>query len=102
MARPPLASGAKDTFVVPLRHAGTFLWRPPAARRWSGKALAGACAVVQESEPVTLDRDEVVLIEDWRLRPDGSAVAPGADPKDTVGVLYRQRPGLFRAHHAHQ
>jgi FtsP/CotA-like multicopper oxidase with cupredoxin domain len=39
--------------------------------------------VVQEKEPVAVDRDEVLLIEDWRLRPDGSATAPGVDPKDT-------------------
>ncbi len=24
------------------------------------------------------------LIEDWRLRPDGTAIAPGIDPKDTI------------------
>ena len=30
------------------------------------------------------DRDEVLLIEDWRLRPDGTAVAPGTDPKDAA------------------
>ena len=38
--------------------------------------------VVAESEPVAVDRDEVFLIEDWRLRPDGTAIAPGIDPKD--------------------
>ena len=42
--------------------------------------------VVRESEPVAVDRDEVFLIEDWRLRADGTAIAPGADPKDTAPV----------------
>jgi FtsP/CotA-like multicopper oxidase with cupredoxin domain len=42
---------------------------------------------VQETEPVAVDRDEIFLIEDWRLRPDGTAVAPGIDPKD-VTLLY--------------
>ena len=28
----------------------------------------------------------MLLIEDWRLRPDGTAIAPGTDPKDTVGL----------------
>jgi hypothetical protein len=37
--------------------------------------------VVERSEPVAVDRDEVFLIEDWRLRPDGTAIAPGIDPK---------------------
>jgi FtsP/CotA-like multicopper oxidase with cupredoxin domain len=40
--------------------------------------------VVRESEAVSVDRDEVFLIEDWRLRPDGTAIAPGIDPADTV------------------
>jgi FtsP/CotA-like multicopper oxidase with cupredoxin domain len=43
--------------------------------------------VVGESEPVTVDRDEVFLIEDWRLRSDSTLIAPGIDPKDTV-TLY--------------
>jgi FtsP/CotA-like multicopper oxidase with cupredoxin domain len=83
-ARPPLASGAKDTFVMPLRHAGTFLCDLRLLGDGQARPSPVRALVVQESEPVAVDRDEVVLIEDWRLRPDGSAVAPGADPKDTV------------------
>ncbi len=41
---------------------------------------------MRESEPVAVDRDEVFLIEDWRLRPDGTAIAPGTDPKDTTPI----------------
>ncbi len=83
-ARVPLSPGGKETFVVPMRHAGTFMGdlrllgdgqtRPSQARAW----------VVQESEPIDVDRDEVFLFEDWRLRLDGSAIAPGIDPKDTI------------------
>ena len=40
--------------------------------------------IVAESEPVAVDRDEPFLIEDWRLRPDGTAIAPGVDPGDTT------------------
>jgi FtsP/CotA-like multicopper oxidase with cupredoxin domain len=42
--------------------------------------------IVQEQEPVTVDRDEVVLIEDWRLRPDGAAMVPGTDPRDATAI----------------
>jgi FtsP/CotA-like multicopper oxidase with cupredoxin domain len=42
--------------------------------------------IVAENGPVTVDRDEVFLIEDWRLRPDGTAIAPGIDPKDAVPI----------------
>jgi FtsP/CotA-like multicopper oxidase with cupredoxin domain len=83
-ARPPLASGAKDTFIMPLRHAGTFLCDLRLLGDGQARPAPACALVVQESEPATVDRDEVVLVEDWRLRPDGSAVAPGADAKDTV------------------
>jgi FtsP/CotA-like multicopper oxidase with cupredoxin domain len=43
--------------------------------------------VVRETEAVAVDRDEVCLIEEWRLRPDGTAIAPGIDPRDTAPVL---------------
>jgi FtsP/CotA-like multicopper oxidase with cupredoxin domain len=46
--------------------------------------LPARALAVRESEPVAVDRDEVFLIEDWHLRPDGTAIAPGIDPKDTM------------------
>ncbi|WP_375412819.1 multicopper oxidase family protein [uncultured Bradyrhizobium sp.] len=83
-ARPPLAPGSSDTFPMPLRHAGTFL----CDLRSLGDNLAlpspVRAFVVRENEPVAVDRDEIVLIEDWRLRPDGSAVAPGSDATDAT------------------
>src|SRR5258706_44526 len=42
--------------------------------------------IVGESEAIAVDRDEVFLIEDWRLRPDGSAIAPGVNPKDATPI----------------
>jgi FtsP/CotA-like multicopper oxidase with cupredoxin domain len=67
-----------------LRYAGTFwcdlrLLGDGQARPSRARAL-----VVGESEAVIVDRDEVFLIEDWRLRPDNTAIAPGIDPKDTM------------------
>ena len=40
--------------------------------------------VVAESEPVTVDRDEVLLIEELRLRADGTAAVPGTDANETT------------------
>ena len=51
------------------------------ARPSSARAL-----IVAESEAVTVDRDEVFLIEDWMIRADGTAIAPGLDPKDATPV----------------
>jgi FtsP/CotA-like multicopper oxidase with cupredoxin domain len=43
--------------------------------------------VIDEGETVNVDRDEVFLIEDWRVKPDGTALAPGLDPKGTETVF---------------
>jgi FtsP/CotA-like multicopper oxidase with cupredoxin domain len=84
IARTPVASGASDSFILPLRHAGTFLCDVRLLGDGAARPSRARPLIVAESEPATVDRDEVLLIEDWRLRPDGSAVAPGTDPKDTV------------------
>ncbi|CAN5306395.1 multicopper oxidase domain-containing protein [soil metagenome] len=82
--RPPLAASGKEVTKVPLRHAGTFM----ADIRLLGDGLAtpspARAIVVTESEPATVDRDEVWLIEDFRLQPDNTVIAPGTDAKDTM------------------
>ena len=82
--RAPLASAARETLVIPLRHAGTFLCDLRLLGDGQARPSRALPLIVSESEPVAVDRDEVLLIEDWRLRPDGSAIAPGLDPGDTV------------------
>jgi FtsP/CotA-like multicopper oxidase with cupredoxin domain len=84
--RTPLASGVKENLVIPLRHAGTFLCDLRLLGDGQARSSPALPLIVGESEPVIVDRDEVFLIEDWRLHPDGSANAPGIDPKDTVPV----------------
>ena len=72
--------------MIPLRHAGTFLCDLRLLGDGQARPLPARALIVAESEPVAVDRDEVFLIEDWRLRPDGTAIAPGIDPKDTTPV----------------
>jgi FtsP/CotA-like multicopper oxidase with cupredoxin domain len=65
-----------------LRQAGTFvcdLGRFPNERGWPTRAHP---LIVRESEPVTVDLDETLLIEEWRVRADGTAVPPGAAPNE--------------------
>jgi FtsP/CotA-like multicopper oxidase with cupredoxin domain len=83
-ARPPLSPGARETFVIPLRHAGTFMCDLRLLGDGQARPLPARPLVVTESEPVAVDREQVFLIEDWRLRPDGTAIAPGIDPQDTM------------------
>jgi FtsP/CotA-like multicopper oxidase with cupredoxin domain len=86
LARPPLAAGAKDGFQLPLRHAGTFLCDPGLLNDGGPRPLRPMPLVVLERERIAVDRDEVLLIEEWRLRPDGTALAPGINAKDSVPV----------------
>jgi len=59
------------------QQAGHFLLRSPPSGGRSGAHLAGTGADgARKPSPITVDRDEVFLIEDWRLRPDGTAMAP--------------------------
>jgi FtsP/CotA-like multicopper oxidase with cupredoxin domain len=83
-ARTPLGPGARETFVFPLRHAGTFACDLRLLGDGQARPSPARALVVAESEAVAVDRDVVLLIEDWRLRPDGTAIAPGTDPKDTT------------------
>ena len=95
LARASVAAGAKDTFQVPLRHAGTFLCDIRLLGDGQARPSPARAFVVNEGEPVSVDRDEVFLIEDWRLRPDGTAIAPGVDPRDTAAVYtINGRPSL--------
>lgn len=82
-SRAPLATGAKDTFQLPLRHAGTFLCEPLFGDGATVPARPRPL-IVAGASPVAVDRDEVLLIEDWRLRPDGTAIPPGSDSKDST------------------
>ncbi len=86
LARTSPPQGTLDTFQVPLRHAGTFLCDLALLGDGAARPTRGLPLIVAESETVAVDRDVVLLIEDWRVRPDGTAIAPGIDPKDAVAL----------------
>src|SRR5258706_4721023 len=80
-ARVPQAPGAKETLVVPLRYAGTFLCDLRLLGDGQARPSGARALVIQESDAVTVDRDELFLIEDWRLRSPGTAITPRTEPK---------------------
>jgi FtsP/CotA-like multicopper oxidase with cupredoxin domain len=86
LARFALAPSASDTLQLPLRHAGTYLCDLALLGDGAARATRALPLIVAESDPVQVDRDETFLIEGWRLKPDGSAIAPGLDPEGTVAV----------------
>jgi FtsP/CotA-like multicopper oxidase with cupredoxin domain len=80
LARPVVAAGGRETLKLPLRHAGTSFCDLGLLGDGQAQPSRGLPLIVRENEPVPVDRDEVLLIEEWRLRADGTAIAPGVNP----------------------
>jgi FtsP/CotA-like multicopper oxidase with cupredoxin domain len=83
ISQAPLAPDGDETFEIPLRYAGTFMCDVRLLGDGAAQPSRPLPVVVEESQAIAVDRDELFLIEDWRLRPDGTAIAPGIDPRDT-------------------
>jgi FtsP/CotA-like multicopper oxidase with cupredoxin domain len=83
LARQAVAPGGGETLRLPLRHAGTGFCELGLLLDGLALPSRGLPVIVREREPIQVDRDEVLLIEEWRVRPDGTPIAPGTDPKDT-------------------
>jgi FtsP/CotA-like multicopper oxidase with cupredoxin domain len=86
IAQTPLAPGASASLAVTLRRPGTSFCNLQLLSEAQAKPSRPLAAVVEENEPPTVDLDEVLLIEDWRFRADGAAIAPGTDPQDAAVV----------------
>lgn len=85
-AQTPVPPGGRASFTLPLRHAGTFLVNAQLLGGGADHPSSAHALAVAESTPVSVDRDEVLLIEEWRLKSDGRAVAPGNNPDGTTTV----------------
>ncbi|MBI5129886.1 MAG: multicopper oxidase domain-containing protein [Rhodopseudomonas palustris] len=82
VGRQPVPPGGTDSFIVPLRSAGTLLVDLRLAADGGPAPMPALPLVVQETAPPQLDGDEVVLIEDARLGSDGKPLAAGTEPGD--------------------
>ena len=82
-----LAAAGWEKVRIPLRHAGTFLCDMSVLANQDALPARGVPVVVRESEPVSADRDEVLLVEEWRLRADGTAAVPGTEANETTRFL---------------
>jgi FtsP/CotA-like multicopper oxidase with cupredoxin domain len=83
--RPPLAPAARTSFSVSLRQAGSFLCDIRLLA--DGAGAARSLPLVVEEASAVADRDEIFLVEDWRISPDGTLVAPGSGPGDAAPLL---------------
>ncbi|WP_234683867.1 multicopper oxidase family protein [Bradyrhizobium monzae] len=82
--RAPTAPGSTETSVISIPNAGTLLANFRLFEDRLNQPARPLPIIAAETSPVTNDRDEVLLIEEWRMRPDGTALPPGRDPKDTT------------------
>lgn len=82
----PLAKGTletRETFMAPLRQAGTYMFDLGLLGDGQKKATRPLEFVVRERGPIEIDRDISFLIEERRLRPNGTSIAPGGDAQGT-------------------
>jgi FtsP/CotA-like multicopper oxidase with cupredoxin domain len=84
LSQAALAPGGSANLTLPLLQAGTAVCDIRLLGDGAATPTRLSALIIDESETVNVDRDEIFLIEDWRLKPDGTAVAPGIDPKDAA------------------
>ena len=72
ITQPPIEPGGNFLYEFTLPDAGTY-WYHPHQRSYeqSGRGMHGAL-IVEEREPIRVDRDVVWLLGDWRLNRDAS------------------------------
>ena len=75
LTQPPIRPGESFTYEFTPPDAGTFWYHPHAdTAKQLGRGLAGAL-IVEELESISVDRDLLWFIEDWRLDESAKIVA---------------------------
>jgi FtsP/CotA-like multicopper oxidase with cupredoxin domain len=76
LTQPPIKPGEQFTYEFTPPDAGTFWYHPHAdSLQQLGRGLAGAL-IVEEPDPVPVDRDLLWVLSDWRLT-SGTQIASG-------------------------
>jgi FtsP/CotA-like multicopper oxidase with cupredoxin domain len=86
-ARRAILPGAKESFTISMPHAGTLMM--DLRLLGDGQALPARPLplILLENEPVAVDRDELILLEDWRLLADGRSLVPGSAAADAAPLF---------------
>jgi FtsP/CotA-like multicopper oxidase with cupredoxin domain len=83
-ARAPTAPDATEISIISIPNAGTLVADFRLFEDRLKQPARPLAVIAAETSRIAVDRDEVLLIEEWRVRPDGTALPPGQDPKDTI------------------
>jgi FtsP/CotA-like multicopper oxidase with cupredoxin domain len=86
LGRPPVAPGSRETRDISMPHAGTLMVDLRLLEDGLKQPIRPLPVLVEEAEPVAVDRDEVFMVEDWRLAPDGTAMVPGSAGGDGAPI----------------
>ena len=77
LTQPPIRPGKIFTYDFQAKDAGTFWYHPHFnSAEQVGRGLSGAL-IVEEFDPVEVDRDLVWVVDDWRIEEDGSLMPFG-------------------------
>jgi FtsP/CotA-like multicopper oxidase with cupredoxin domain len=72
VTQPPIAPGGRFVYEFDLHDAGTYWYHPHAMSHVQvARGLYGAL-IVDEREPIRVDRDVTWLLSDWRLTPEAA------------------------------
>jgi FtsP/CotA-like multicopper oxidase with cupredoxin domain len=82
----PVPPGGRSSFTLPLRQSGTYMLSGALLGDAAASPFASRALIVEDNPPITVDRDEVFLIEEWRVKADGSAIAPGSSPEGATAA----------------
>lgn len=73
VTQPPVKAGETFDYIFTPPDAGTFFFHPHCDTITQlGRGLAGVLIVEEPGDAELFDADVVVVIKDWRLKPDGS------------------------------
>ncbi|BAM89386.1 multicopper oxidase [Bradyrhizobium oligotrophicum S58] len=87
LVQAPVGPGGRAAIAATAARAGTGLLDLRLLADGAAAPIRPLPLIVDEAAGVTTDRDEVFLVEDFRLKADGTALAPGTDAKDAE-LLY--------------
>lgn len=80
----PIAPGGNFVYEFDAVDAGTFWYHPhERSSEQVGRGLYGPL-IVEEREPIRVDRDVTWVLDDWRLGPSGEIAAGFGDLRDAV------------------
>ena len=87
LSQTPLAPGGSREFRIRFRFPGTYFFDLHLLGDAQGRP-SRALAIMPLEEPAPIvDREEKLVIEDWRLKADGTALTPGTEAKDAPAIF---------------